>query len=70
MWLAVPEELKTEAEKYIDESQGKNNIWGLMLLHEEEEGDHLIIARTPKRIDMIGGPLRGKLFESLAAKYL
>ena len=29
-----------------------------------------MIARTPKRIDMIGGPLRGKLFESLAAKYL
>lgn len=50
MWLAVPEELKTEAEKYIDESQGKNNIWGLMLLHEEEEGDHLIMQGHQKEL--------------------
>ena len=68
MWLAVPAELRADAEKHIDDLQG-NQTWGLLLLDTdpETEMDRLVVARKPKKVY---GLMRGKVFEYLVAKYI
>ena len=68
MWLAVPEELKEDAENHMDELQG-TQTWGLLLIKLDPQTgkDCLYVARTPK---LIKGVMRGKVCEYLVAQYV